>query len=163
MRTLRQSRGIHRASFWGNPATSRNQPPERAPRIRSGRSPYHIEAAIATEHAAAASVAETNGDAIVALYDRLMVLAPSPVVALNRAIAIGQRDGPERGLDALGAITDRERLRAYPFYAAALGEVEYRRGNLAAARRHFASAIELARSRAERRFLERRVRECVSG
>jgi len=121
---------------------------------------YHIEAAIAAAHAAATTLDDTDWDAIVGLYDRLMALAPSPVVALSRAIAIGQRDGAARGLEELGAIVDRERLAAYPFYPAALGELELRRGDRAAARAHFHVALGLARNAAERRFLERRLRSC---
>jgi predicted RNA polymerase sigma factor len=123
---------------------------------------YHVEAAIAAEHARAASVADTNWPLIVTLYDRLMAIAPSPVVALNRAIAIAQRDGADRGLAALEAIADRDRLDAYPFYPAALGELELRRGDREAARRHFTAALALARNDTERRFLDKRVRTCAS-
>ena len=99
---------------------------------------------------------------IVSLYDRLMAIAPSPVVALNRAIAIAQRDGAERGLEALHAIDDRERLASYPFYPAALGELELRRGNRAGAQ-HFQAALALARNAAERKFLEKRISACGGG
>jgi len=125
-------------------------------------SAYHLEAAIAATHAAARTAEETDWEAIVSLYDRLMALAASPIVALNRAIAIGQRDGAERGLEALRAIEDRARLDGYPFYAAAIGELELRRGNRAAAREQFAVALAHARNAMERRFLERRVRDCAS-
>ena len=118
-------------------------------------SAYHLEAAIAAFHANADSVEQTDWHAIVRLYDSMMKVAPSPVVALNRAIAIGQCDGPERGLQALHEIADAERLCRYPFYPAALGEFERRRGDTAAAERHFALAASLARNPAERRFLER--------
>lgn len=121
---------------------------------------FHIEAAIAAAHASAPSVDETDWESIVALYDRLMTVAPSPVVALNRAIAIAQRDGAERGLEELHAIADRDRLTRYPFYPAALGELELRRGNREAAREHFSAALALARNPVERRFLEKRVRAC---
>jgi RNA polymerase sigma factor (sigma-70 family) len=124
-------------------------------------SAYHVEAAIAAAHATASCVEETNWEQIVALYDRLMDIEPSPVVALNRAIAIGQRDGADRGLEALRAIGDADRLARYPFYPAAIGELEFRRGNLSAAGRHFLSAAALARSGSERRFLEKRARECT--
>jgi len=122
---------------------------------------YHVEAALAAVHTSARTIEDTDWATIVSLYDRLMAIAPSPVVALNRAIAIGQRDGPERGLEALAAITDRERLSRYPFYVAALAELELRRGNRMAARRHFGAALELARNDAERRFLAKRI-ESVS-
>lgn len=118
---------------------------------------YHIEAAIAAVHAAAPSLAATDWNAIVRLYDQLMQVAPSAVVELNRAIAVAQRDGPDRGIEAIGEIVDRERLNAYPFLPAALGELEQRRGNLPAARGHFERALSLARSDMERRFLERRI------
>ena len=97
-------------------------------------SAFHVEAAIAAIHATASSIEATNWDALVSLYDRLMSIAPSPIVALNRAIAVGQRDGPVRGLEALHAIADLERLSNYPFYPAALGELELRDGNRSAAR-----------------------------
>ena len=121
---------------------------------------WHVEAAIAAEHAGAVSVEETDWDTIVALYDRLMRLAPSPVVALNRAIAIGERDGAERGLEELASIPDAERLARYPFHHAAMGELELRRGNAARAREHFTAALGLARNATERRFFARRVQGC---
>jgi predicted RNA polymerase sigma factor len=121
---------------------------------------YHVEAAIAAVHAAAARTEDTNWQAIVSLYDSLMAISPSPIVALNRAIAVAQSEGPERGLAEIGAIADRDRLAAYPFYAAALGELELRRGRGGAAREHFRTALALARNPMERRFLERRVDAC---
>ena len=123
---------------------------------------YHLEAAIAAAHASAPGVDETDWESIVTLYDRLMTVAPSPVVALNRAIAIAQRDGAERGIEELHAIADRERLHKYPFFPAALGELELRRGHRAAAREHFSAALDLARNPMERRFLEKRMRACES-
>jgi RNA polymerase sigma factor (sigma-70 family) len=124
---------------------------------------YHIEAAIAAAHASARSVEETDWQSIVSFYDRLMDVAPSPVVALNRAIAIAERDGAGRGLEELHAIGDRARLSAYPFYAAAMGELELRRGDHERARKHFQAALGLARNPTERRFLEKRLRRCDGG
>ncbi len=121
--------------------------------------PYHVEAAIAAVHARAASVERTDWTTIVRLYDMLMDVAPSPVVALNRAIAIGQRDGPERGLRALAEIEHVERLQRYPFYPAAFGEFALRCGRVDAARDHFATAAALGRNAAERQFLNRRLAE----
>ena len=120
--------------------------------------PYHVEAAIAAAHASARSLEETDWRTIVSLYDRLMDIAPSPVVALNRGIALGQRDGAARGLEALQGIGDRDRLSGYPFYHAAAGELELRLGNREAARGHFQAAQACARNDAERRFLEKRIR-----
>jgi RNA polymerase sigma-70 factor (ECF subfamily) len=118
---------------------------------------YHLEAAIAAEHASAPSFAETDWATIGSLYDKLMAVAPSPVVALSRAIALAEKDGPEAGLLALRAIDDSERLAAYPFYQAAFGELELRRGDPAAAAAHFRAALAVARSEPERRFLEKRI------
>jgi RNA polymerase sigma-70 factor (ECF subfamily) len=118
---------------------------------------YHLEASIAAVHAAAPSLAVTNWDAIVRLYDQLARVAPSAVVALNRAIAVAQRDGPDRGIEEIDSIPDRERLERYPFYPAARGELEQRRGNTVAARTQFERALGLARNDAERRYLQKRL------
>ena len=120
-------------------------------------SAYHVEAAIAAVHASARSVVETDWATIVSLYDQLMAIAPSPVVALNRAIAIGERDGPALGLAELRRLDDTDRLAAYPFYPAALGEMEFRLGHLVEAERHFRAALDVARNPTERSFLERRL------
>jgi len=124
-------------------------------------SEYHIEAAIAAVHAKATYAEETDWAAIVSMYDALMRLRPSPVVALNRAIAIAQKDGAAAGLAEIRGITDKERLENYPFYSAALGELELRRGDHGAARHHFKIAVTLARNPSERRFLEARL--CAAG
>src|SRR5262249_28822129 len=121
---------------------------------------YHVEAAIASVHAIAPQTEDTDWGTIVALYDTLMTIHPSPIVALNRAIAVAQHDGLERGLAEIRAIADRRRLSAYPFYAAALGELELRRGRHEVAREHFRAALALARSPMERRFLEQRMSAC---
>lgn len=118
---------------------------------------YHLEAAIAAEHARAPSVETTDWNRVVAIYDRLMQLVPSPVVALNRAIAVAQRDGAAGGLAAIDGIEQAELLRAYPFYHAARAELELRRGNDAAARKHFTAAMAAARNPQERRFYAGRV------
>lgn len=124
---------------------------------------YHIEAAIASIHATAPRAEDTSWERIVSLYDQLLVIRPSPVVALNRAIAVAQHEGPARGLQEIEGIDGRERLAAYPFYAAALGELELRRGRREVAREHFRAALSLARSPIERRFLEQRVGACEGG
>jgi RNA polymerase sigma-70 factor (ECF subfamily) len=121
-------------------------------------SQYHVEAAIAAAHAYASRTEETDWPRIVWLYDMLMDVAPSPVVELNRAIAVAQHRGAEAGIYAIEAIPKNERLAAYPFFPAALGELELRLGRLDDARKHFAEAIALARNPMERRFLEARHR-----
>ncbi|WP_324293028.1 MULTISPECIES: DUF6596 domain-containing protein [Sorangium] len=124
---------------------------------------YHVEAAIAAVHARAARPEDTDWGAIVALYDTLMAIRPSPVVALNRAIAVAQHEGPERGLEEIGGIEGRECLAAYPFYFAALGELELRRGRREIATQHLREALALARNAMERRFFERRLGACGDG
>jgi RNA polymerase sigma-70 factor (ECF subfamily) len=81
-------------------------------------------------------------------------------VALNRAIAIAQVEGPERGLAEIAVIANCERLATYPFYPAAIGELEFRLGRCVEARRHFRAAVALARNPTELAFLERRERAC---
>jgi RNA polymerase sigma factor (sigma-70 family) len=121
---------------------------------------YHVEAAIASIHSRAARIDDTDWKTIVSLYDTLANIRPSPVVGLNRAIAISQLDGPERGLEEINRITDRDRLAAYPFHFAAMAELELRLGRNEAAREHFRAALALARNPMERRFLSQRVEAC---
>jgi predicted RNA polymerase sigma factor len=121
---------------------------------------YHVEAAIASIHACSRRIEDTDWKAVVSLYSTLMTIRPSPIVALNRAIAIAQSEGPERGLEEIRSIADRNRLGAYPFYSAALGELELRRGRRETAGEHFRAALALARNPMERRFLDRRVGAC---
>jgi RNA polymerase sigma-70 factor (ECF subfamily) len=121
---------------------------------------YHVEAAIAWVHATASNAEDTNWGEIVTLYDTLLKIRPSPVIALNRAIAVAQQEGPERGLEEIAAIQARDRLSDYPFYPATLGELELRSGRHAAARGHFCAALALARSPMERRFIEQRIGAC---
>jgi RNA polymerase sigma-70 factor (ECF subfamily) len=123
-------------------------------------SDYHLEAAIAWVHTSAQRTEDTDWATIISLYDQLMAIRPSPIVALNRAIAIGQREGPERGLDEIHAIQDRDRLANYPFYHAALAELEIDSGHLLDARKHFAAALKLARNPMERSFFEQRIGAC---
>jgi RNA polymerase sigma factor (sigma-70 family) len=120
-------------------------------------SEYHLEAAIAAAHINAPSTEETDWRQIVWLYDLLMRMRPSPVVVLNRAIAIAGSEGPARGREALAAISGSERLAAYPFYPAALAEMELRLGNRNAAREHFRAALSLARNPEEERYLASRL------
>jgi RNA polymerase sigma-70 factor (ECF subfamily) len=122
-------------------------------------SEFHIEAGIASLHARATSLEDTSWPMIVSLYDTLMTIRPSPVVALSRAIAVAQYEGAERGLMEIHAIAEVERLAEYPFYFAALGELEHQRGDADVARDHFLSASAHARNPLERNFFERRARE----
>lgn len=126
----------------------------------SALSEYHVEAAIASVHATAPNVQGTNWQDIVSLYNTLMTIRPSPIVALNRAIAVGQLDGAEPGLEALRKITDSERLAKYPFYEAAFGEFELQSGHPQLAHEHFSAALRLSRNPQERHFFSQRIAAC---
>jgi RNA polymerase sigma-70 factor (ECF subfamily) len=124
---------------------------------------YHVEAAIASIHTRALRAEETDWGTIVSLYNTLMTIRPSPIVALNRAIAVAQNESPERGLEEIRAIPNSDRLASYPFYHAALGQFEFRSGRHETARKHFRAALALARNPMERRFLDQRVSACERG
>lgn len=121
---------------------------------------YHVEAAIACVHTAAHRAEDTDWGMIVSLYDKLIAIRSSPIVALNRAVAIGQREGPQRGLEEIRAIADSDRLASYPFYHAALGEFEFVSRKPEKAHEHFLSALALARNPMERQFFEQRIGAC---
>lgn len=119
--------------------------------------PYVLQAAIAAVHAEAPAVAQTDWAQIVALYDVLVRIEPSPVAALNRAAALGMRDGPEAGLEAVGAAMEGGGLDGYHLAHAALADMQRRLGRHEAAKASYGRALQLARQPAERRFLEARL------
>jgi len=121
--------------------------------------PYTLQAAIAAVHTEAPDAAATDWEEIVALYDLLVRVLPSPVVELNRAAAIAMRDGPEAGLELIDELLARGELRDYLFAHAARADLLRRVGRAAEARAAYERAIALSRQEPERRFLERRVRE----
>jgi RNA polymerase sigma-70 factor (ECF subfamily) len=120
---------------------------------------YVIQAAIAAVHAEAATAAATDWAEIVGLYDVLAQADPSPVIELNRAVAVAMRDGPAAGLALIDAILDRGDLADYRLTHAARAEMCRRLGRTAEARASFERALALARQEPERRFLERRIAE----
>jgi RNA polymerase sigma factor (sigma-70 family) len=119
-------------------------------------SPLHLEAAIAACHALATTYAATDWPQIVALYDQLLALTPSPVIALQRAIAVGRAAARAPGC-ALQGLVGNDRLEDDPVLAAAIGELEAQRGDVRAARSAYRRALELAGTAPERRFLEERL------
>jgi RNA polymerase sigma-70 factor, ECF subfamily len=121
--------------------------------------PYSIQAAIAAVHAEAPTAAATDWDEIVGLYDVLLRIDPTPVVELNRAVAVAMRDGPAAGLRLIEAILDRGALQDYRLAHAARAELCRRLGRTEEARASFERALALARQEPERRFLERRLAE----
>jgi RNA polymerase sigma-70 factor (ECF subfamily) len=121
--------------------------------------PYTLQAAISAVHAEARSAAATDWAQIVGLYDVLARVEPSPVVELNRAVAIAMRDGPEAGLALVDAILARGELADYRLAHAARADLCRRLGRTAEARASYERALALTRQEPERRFLERRLGE----
>ena len=121
---------------------------------------YHVEAAIASCHAIAPSVEETDWRAIVEHYDQLLDLKPTPVVALNRAIAAAMAEGPAAGMSALEEIASHPALANYLPLPATLGELCLRIGDPARAAEHFSRALELPATMPEKRFLLRKLALC---
>jgi RNA polymerase sigma-70 factor (ECF subfamily) len=121
--------------------------------------PYVIQAAIAAVHAAAANAEATDWPQIVALYDLLQRVVPSPVVELNRAVALAMRDGPAEGLELVDRLLERGELGDYHLIYAARADLCRRLGLNSEARAAYEKALNLARQEPERRFLERRLAE----
>ncbi len=122
-------------------------------------SEYHLQAGIAACHCAAPDFASTDWPRILSLYDRLTALDDSPVVALNRAVAVAAVHGPQAGIDAIEAIDKRAQLESYYLLYAALGEFEARLGRRGAAADYFRRALELVTIESEQVFLTKKLRE----
>ena len=120
---------------------------------------YAVEAAIAAVHAEAPTWAETDWDEVVRLYGVLLGLQPSPIVALNRAAAIGLRDGPQAGLDALAPLADEPVLATYPYLSAARADFLRQLGRMEEARDAYQEALALTGNEVECAFLARRLDE----
>ena len=118
---------------------------------------YTLQAAIAAVHAEAATPADTDWAEIVGLYDLLIRLHPSPVIELNRAVAVAMRDGPEAGLALINGILARGELAGYYLAHSARADLSRRLGRREDARAAYRQALELARQEPERRFLEARL------
>ena len=121
--------------------------------------PYQIQAAIAAVHANAATPEDTDWGEIVGLYEVLQRLSPSPVIELNRAVAVAMRDGPAAGIALIEAILARGDLHDYHLAHAAMADLCRRIGRFPEARVAYQRALALARQEPERRFLERRLAE----
>ncbi len=120
---------------------------------------YTLQAAIAAVHAEAESVAPTDWRQIVALYDRLVQIQPSPVVQLNRAVAIAMRDGPEAGLTDIDAVLEHGELANYYLAHSARADMYRRLGRTAEARSSYEKALALTQQEPERQFLQERIRQ----
>ncbi len=120
---------------------------------------YTVQAAISAVHAESPDPASTDWPEIVGLYDLLMRMNPSPVVELNRAVAVAMRNGPEAGLKLIDAILARGELTDYHLAHSARAELRRRLGRISEARDSYRQALALAQQAPERRFLERRLNE----
>jgi RNA polymerase sigma-70 factor (ECF subfamily) len=120
---------------------------------------YTLQAAIAAVHAEAESVAATDWRQIVALYDRLVRIHPSPVAQLNRAVAIAMCDGPEAGLAQIDAVLEHGELANYYLAHSARAEMYRRLGRTAEARASYEKALALTQQEPERQFLQERIRQ----
>lgn len=129
----------------------------RALATRGGAGPYTLQAAIGAVHCRAASAADTGWSEIARLYDLLLQIEPTPVVALNRAVAIAMRDGPQAGLNLIDELLAGGELTGYRLAHAARADLYRRLGRNAQAREAYSQALALTHSEPERRFLERRL------
>ena len=120
---------------------------------------YTLQAAIAAVHAEAESVAATDWRQIVALYNRLLEIQPSPVVQLNRAVAIAMCDGPEAGLTLIDAVLENGGLENYYLAHSARADMYRRLGRTAEARASYEKALALTQQEPERQFLQERIRQ----
>jgi len=125
--------------------------------------PFTLQAAIAAVHAESPSAEATNWAEIVGLYDVLMRVDPSPIVELNRAVAVAMRDGPAAGLALIDAILSRGELEDYHFAHSARAELYRRLGRTREAGEAYYRALTLAKPEPARRFLQRRIREMAGG
>jgi RNA polymerase sigma-70 factor, ECF subfamily len=125
---------------------------------RNAPGPYQIQAAINAVHSSAATASETDWRQIVALYDQLMIVAPTDVVALNRAVAVAEVDGPQAGLDAIADLD----LGAYHLFHAVRANLLERLGHDADAAASYAAALDLTSNEAERSFLDERLQKLAA-
>jgi predicted RNA polymerase sigma factor len=134
----------------------------RAESLQRPLGPYALQAAIAACHARASTAEDTDWRAIVALYDALAQIAPSPVIDLNRAVAIGMAFGPEAGLELVDELATDPALRAYHWLPSARGDLLAKLGRMDEARAEFERAAFLTRNLREREMLLERVRASQS-
>jgi RNA polymerase sigma-70 factor (ECF subfamily) len=123
-------------------------------------SEYHLQAGIAACHCAAPDYESTDWVRISSLYDRWMEMTDSPVVALNRAVAVANVEGPQAGIEGVEAIRNRAQLESYYLFYAVLGAFKAQLGEFDAAAGHFRKAIQLTGIKSEQAFLSQRLREC---
>lgn len=133
---------------------------ERAQQGAGEPGPYALQAGIAAYHATARTPHETNWPAVVGLYDRLLAVMPSPIVALNRAVAVSMAIGPQAGLDIVDALAELPAMRTYHLVPAVRGDLLERLDRRAEARQAFTDAAEMAQNARERELLLGRAEAC---
>jgi RNA polymerase sigma factor (sigma-70 family) len=136
---------------------------ERAERLDGARGPYAMQAAIAACHARARTAAETDWTRITTLYGTLAQLAPSPIVELNRAVAVAMAFGPQEGLELIDSLTTEPSLQAYHLLPSVRGDLLKKLGRMDEARSEFERAASLTRNERERNLLLERARACADG
>jgi RNA polymerase sigma-70 factor (ECF subfamily) len=136
---------------------------ERAEKVGTAFGPYAIQAAIAACHARAVTAEDTEWPRIVALYDALAQLAPSPVVELNRAVAVAMAFGPQAGLELVDSLTSEASLKGYHLLPSVRGDFLTKLGRFDEARAEFEMAAQLTRNARERTLLLERARLCAAG
>jgi RNA polymerase sigma-70 factor (ECF subfamily) len=124
---------------------------------------YALQAAIAAVHAEAPNAAATDWAQIVGLYEALLRISPSPVIELNRAVALAMRDGPQAGLSLIEALLERGELADYHLAHAAQADLYRRLGRSGEARAAYRRALKLARQGPDRQFLQRRLDQLGGG
>jgi len=136
---------------------------ERAEKLGGARGPYALQAAIAACHARALTAEETDWPRIASIYGELVQLVPSPVVELNRAVAVAMALGPEKGLELVDALTSEPSLKAYHLLPSVRGELLRKLGRFGEARPEFERAAALTRNTRERELLLERAAACAQG
>jgi RNA polymerase sigma factor (sigma-70 family) len=136
---------------------------DRAEKLGRGLGPYALQAAIAACHARARTAEETDWPRIVSLYEALVLLAPSPIVELNRAVAVAMGFGPAAGLEIIDVLLSEPALKSYHLLPSVRGDLLRRLGRFAEARTEFERAATLTRNARERELMLERARACADG
>jgi len=134
---------------------------EQAQRLGGGAGSYALQAAIAACHARAVTAEETDWERIVLIYDALLEISPSPIVALNRAVAVGMAQGPAAGLDALDRLATESALTGYHLFPAVRGDLLTKLGRFAEARREIERAIAMTENRREQELLTEKLAKII--
>jgi predicted RNA polymerase sigma factor len=149
-------------SLWDHAQIERGRAAlQRAQQLGGGARSYALQAAIAACHARANAAAETDWERIVLLYDALLQISPSPIVALNRAVAVGMAQGPAPGLHALDALAAEPALANYHLLPSVRGDLLVKLGRYAEARKELQRAIAMTDNVREHELLSRKLKQAM--